>query len=716
MDRIEAEFTRRVTRLMAERAAALEPLVAQVLRLGRLPEQGVVVPGAEEHAAAVKALLVAAFDAGWIGAREDLQVLRNTERQAFATVEAGVDPVVPQDAVEFLRGRVALQGKWNRDLDAAVTQVLVNAVQQGATHQEVMAVLKREVFPAFAQRRLENIARTETTTALSQGRLAMFGQDPNVVAVQFVAVMDKSTTPICRARNGLIMRKDDARLQANTPPLHYMCRSSIWPVRQLQWERLERGDPKAEERMFGWVKPRELGLPRAPRNLEEALAGWDDKQTPPPLPGFGGDLAPKQGAKAAGTPAKEKAPARAAKEKPAEPRAAKEQEPKQKPLRRASEKPGVPKPAEAPQERQEAPQGAEEPAKSEAPGLRLPRAPRTTPGARVPSIPGLEPTPLGTPLRHEAPPKRGVGGEPTPMGSPLQHERPGQAGEQRRSAPADKDRGKPYRLPERRDSDASTPRGNLQERVDAVRGAGVDTIDKVMGLGRVIHEEVAARAQVLGRKIETLETERRQLRAERRKALTQGDITGAERAAEQFRQKGQQLRALRETGHQDAVLETLSEIRPFGNSGKQQWSPDSDIDAVGQIESAGRFVPAAWWEASNTEPLHAELSSKPSYYLPSPKGPNNIAVVTGDTEDTVHELGHHFEEIMPALLRLTHELREKRGRPWPHPMMAQEYARGDRPFRPSEILSLGLQGLYFRDWLWQDEEVRDFILGVLAGV
>ena len=176
--------------------------------------------------------------------------------------------------------REVLLGKWDRDLDARVSAILVQSLQTGTDKRQLMRGLA-EVFPDFTKHRLENIARTETMSALTQGRLARF-QAPgsNVVAVQFVAILDARVTEICRSRDGLIMMLDDPRLAANTPPLHYMCRSTLRAIDDWDWEDLQNGDEKVMKRIFGYLKGS-----RAPMDLEGALGGWSD--VPAPLKGFG---------------------------------------------------------------------------------------------------------------------------------------------------------------------------------------------------------------------------------------------------------------------------------------------------------------------------------------------------------------------------------------------------------------------------------------------
>ncbi|MEW6282139.1 MAG: phage minor head protein, partial [Candidatus Eremiobacterota bacterium] len=136
--------------------------------------------------------------------------------------------------MDFLRQRQALAGKWSRDLDAAVTNVLVLALQNGSDVRTTMAALAR-VFPTLSRGRLEYIARTEATTAYNVGRLP--GRGRLCGRVQFSAILDARTTDICRSRDGLVMRMDDPRLPANTPPLHFQCRSVLIPVDRIAWRR-----------------------------------------------------------------------------------------------------------------------------------------------------------------------------------------------------------------------------------------------------------------------------------------------------------------------------------------------------------------------------------------------------------------------------------------------------------------------------------------------
>lgn len=191
----------------------------------------------------------------------------------------GTPTLQPQNALDWAKGRIVLQGQWQRSLDGAVTSLLVNAIETGASIPETMRALQI-IFPTFSKARLENIARTESVSAYNQGRLASFRANPFVKAVQFSAVLDARTTDICRDRDGLILAIADPRLLGNIPPLHFQCRSTLVPITRYQWDALHAGDERAEKQFFGWVKGN-----NAPRTLKEALEAWDTAAAP--LPGFG---------------------------------------------------------------------------------------------------------------------------------------------------------------------------------------------------------------------------------------------------------------------------------------------------------------------------------------------------------------------------------------------------------------------------------------------
>lgn len=80
---------------------------------------------------------------------------------------------------------------------------------------------------------LNTLVRTNTFEALNEARYAEF-TDPAVSdfveALEYAAVLDSSTTTICRALNGKIYRADSDQWNTIRPPNHFNCRSVLVPI------------------------------------------------------------------------------------------------------------------------------------------------------------------------------------------------------------------------------------------------------------------------------------------------------------------------------------------------------------------------------------------------------------------------------------------------------------------------------------------------------
>ena len=270
LDRWEREFLAAVRKLLAARVNALEPVVKAALepggekvieKLGRLRAlPGDYLPLLERY---VGHLLVE----GMVQGRSDVEFLRSRLQRRGVRLAARVDgePVVPEEAIDFIRHRRDLGRFFEQDQVDTVRTILDNGLQEGATVKQVMDALRIALPEAIGKARAENIARTEATTAFNQGRMAAFRETKGFVgAVEFMAITDARTTPICMERDGLVLAIDDPRLPDNTPPLHYMCRSVLSPVSGLELE--------------------DLGGKNYLDKQREKL----DK-LPPPLKGFGND-------------------------------------------------------------------------------------------------------------------------------------------------------------------------------------------------------------------------------------------------------------------------------------------------------------------------------------------------------------------------------------------------------------------------------------------
>lgn len=140
----------------------------------------------------------------------------------------------------------------------AVNQVLTNSIKYDKTLKETIEALETDTklvsllpevdaagravnIPA----RLENIARTNNSTAVNEGRMALFGKPEfkgYIQAYEYSAILDSRTTDVCQSLHGKI-RKDWAE---RTPPNHYQCRSILVPVTVIdEWDGKQDNIPAA---------------------------------------------------------------------------------------------------------------------------------------------------------------------------------------------------------------------------------------------------------------------------------------------------------------------------------------------------------------------------------------------------------------------------------------------------------------------------------------
>jgi len=147
--------------------------------------------------------------------------------------------VVPYEALSFYQDySLYLTNVFDQDLLNKAKQKIYSGIQNGLSSREIELSLG-DVFTQFSEWRLQNIARTELSKAFNMGRLDAFKApvlDGFVVALQFSGILDDNTSDICEDRQtmnggeGLILLIGDPRIPANTPPLHFMCRSIWLPV------------------------------------------------------------------------------------------------------------------------------------------------------------------------------------------------------------------------------------------------------------------------------------------------------------------------------------------------------------------------------------------------------------------------------------------------------------------------------------------------------
>lgn len=151
----------------------------------------------------------------------------------------------PHDAIAWLRAKTDF-ALHNLDEAAAaiVKGELLTSLKNGLPVSETIKRLLAALAPLAADparrgqalaspTRLETVVRTLSTEAYNQGRLVQARRLGAMLipAMQYSAVLDRSTTVLCRRHlHGKIFHLDDDNLTRLTPPNHYRCRSVLVPI------------------------------------------------------------------------------------------------------------------------------------------------------------------------------------------------------------------------------------------------------------------------------------------------------------------------------------------------------------------------------------------------------------------------------------------------------------------------------------------------------
>lgn len=207
-----------------------------------------------------------------------------------------LDPgqIVASSAKAAVLSRVVqLAGNFGRSqLDDVKQHLMAAIVPQAGTGDPIgrRELLSRiESTLNVGRVRADNIARTELTSAYNVGRVEMGKRSSLVEAFRFLAISDNRTTPICNSRNGMIIPAGDTDLlNANTPALHFRCRSTLSPIM-----------PRVNAAHRGFIA--------------DASRRAENRQLVALMPGWNGGRAEKIASKTASEQAREAAIARAQK-------------------------------------------------------------------------------------------------------------------------------------------------------------------------------------------------------------------------------------------------------------------------------------------------------------------------------------------------------------------------------------------------------------------
>ncbi|WP_456396645.1 phage head morphogenesis protein [Desulfurobacterium sp.] len=158
-----------------------------------------------------------------------------------------------EEAVEFMKEKLSLTKEEFYSLDAKarfraftvarltgldaierVKEKLTKALEEGKTIKEWVeelgedGILKMVGFHQSNPWYLETVFRTNISTAYNAGRLMQIQRSKDKIKyLEYVAIEDSRTTPICRRLDGTRLPPDDPFWATYTPPNHFNCRSTV---------------------------------------------------------------------------------------------------------------------------------------------------------------------------------------------------------------------------------------------------------------------------------------------------------------------------------------------------------------------------------------------------------------------------------------------------------------------------------------------------------
>jgi len=175
----------------------------------------------------------------------------NTEIKALS---GQLTRITIPDINEGLRYRAELLAlKKAKDFRDSIIEKVLEKEGTIKSKKDLVMVVKR-ANKSFVAKNIQIVARMESVTAVNTERIEAMNKSKIVKGVQFLAVLDKRTTQICRARHNKVFKLDDTKTLANyRPPCHWGCRSLLSPVTIFETI------PFTPEKELSSVPPRDFG-------------------------------------------------------------------------------------------------------------------------------------------------------------------------------------------------------------------------------------------------------------------------------------------------------------------------------------------------------------------------------------------------------------------------------------------------------------------------
>lgn len=168
--------------------------------------------------------LARAFDEGYVRECFDWQRYQGA---GGAVTRLSINQLIAAVSVNW-SGKNYSQRLWSqrRSLARRVDRIITTGLAAGRSQKEMRRELEREMNAGSYEAR--RLIRTECAYVTGQAALKSYREN-GTERYKFLAVLDLSTSEVCRALDGKVFPVEDARPGVNFPPLHPHCRSRTVP-------------------------------------------------------------------------------------------------------------------------------------------------------------------------------------------------------------------------------------------------------------------------------------------------------------------------------------------------------------------------------------------------------------------------------------------------------------------------------------------------------
>lgn len=174
--------------------------------------------------------------------------------------EEGLAMPPPEFIARYRRRELRLAGVYESARLDWVQGIIARGAREGWGVVDTRKQLETR-FGDWNRRRLNNIARTESSLLYTHGEFARMTGSPFVTGFEFSAVMDERTSDMCAARHGHHYAKGE---HIDCPPLHFQCRSELLPIFEDEKLRVRALPADAPAPLEGFGAPPEIQLRIAP--------------------------------------------------------------------------------------------------------------------------------------------------------------------------------------------------------------------------------------------------------------------------------------------------------------------------------------------------------------------------------------------------------------------------------------------------------------------